>query len=150
MKSILLLIAILFHPAMAFTACQPMAFSAYASAPGINDGGGWVSLEYKTYTPMTSFSFPWTVPDGHQFFLTDILFQAKNIPGQRPSYLVLNNLYTLTSDLGQIHFRTPLILPAGFMLTGAFGNNTTDSSVNIIALVNGILVDSPECWAKWK
>jgi hypothetical protein len=130
--------------------CYPIAFSAYTQAPSNIDGCCWVSLNYKTYGQTYAFSFPWTVPEGHRYFLTDVLFQAKNIPGQRPSYLVLDSLFTITSDIGRLHMRTPLILQPGFILTGMFDNNTTDSLMNIIAVVNGVLVDSDKCWEKWK
>lgn len=129
--------------------CQLITLTAYATAPSNLDGEHWVSIEYKPYYQW-SWSFPYTVPEGHQLYVTDILFQAKNIPGQRPNYLVLDGLYTLTSDIGHIPFATPLIVPAGFKITGRFDNNTSDTAMNMIAMVKGVLADSFECWRKWK
>ena len=152
MKKLLagLLLGLALFPGVVWSACGPLAFSASASAPSNINGTQWISLEYKTYFTANSWSFPFTIPEGHSYYLTDVLFQAKNIPGQRPSYLVLESLFTVTSDIGRLHMRTPLILPAGFVLTGGFDNNTTDSTMNIIAVVNGVLVDSAYCWQKWK
>lgn len=137
-------------PALGWTACGPLAFSAAAGAPSNINGLNWISVEYKTYFTAGSWSFPFTVPEGHYYYLTDILFQAKNVPGQLPSYFVLSSLFTVTSDIGHIHMRTPLVLPAGFILTGGFDNNTVHSTMNIIAIVNGVLSDSADCWQKWK
>lgn len=149
MKKLLLVVLLCLVPSNGFAMCGPVSFSAYTSAPSNSDGKNWISIEYKTYFSY-SWSFPFVVPKDHAYYLTDILFQAKNIPGQRPSYLVLSGLYTVTSDIGQVHFKTPLILPEEFTLTGAFDNNTSDSSMNMIAMVSGVVVDSMECWQTWK
>lgn len=131
------------------TQCGPVTLSGAASAPSNIDGNNWVSLERSPYS-FGSYPFPYVVPSGFSFYLTDILFQGKNIPGQRPSYFVVNGIFTATSDVGSVHFKTPLILPAGTRITGGVGNGTTDTSMNLIGIVSGVLVDNQDCWQKWK
>lgn len=107
------------------------------------------SFAYKgPYGPgATTWGFPVTVPEGTILLITDIFMQDKKIvdapntqAGYRPNYAVLFGIDTLTSVIPSRHYRTPIKMPAGSVIDGAFINHSSEQQ-NMLIGVNGCLVN---------
>lgn len=97
----------------------------------------------------TTWNFPVTVPAGSVLLITDIFFQDKKIvdapntqAGYRPNYAVLFSIDTLTSVIPSRHYRTPIKMPAGSVISGVFINHSSEQQ-NMLIGVNGCLVPLP-------
>lgn len=106
---------------------------------------GQASFDYQSFSPSPSWNFPVAVPTGQQAWVTDMTFQSKNIrnpadvQGLRSSYAVFNSINTLTEHMPALHFNVPIILPAGFVISGTFINQS-DEEQNMIATMHGLMV----------
>lgn len=132
--------------------CGPLALSGSGSIPSDPPGPTWIELSNTSpyaQGPYTagSQSLPYTIPPGWIFYLTDIAFQTKAIPGAWPSYAVLPGLFTVSTDAPRLHLHTPLALPSGFTLTASVHNNTGSNPVNMIVLISGVLA---ETWSRYQ
>ncbi|UQS95097.1 hypothetical protein Pam3_26 [Pseudanabaena phage Pam3] len=115
-----------------------------------NVPGGSIPTSFDYMGPygssQTTWNFPITVPTGSVLLITDIFFQDKKIitpgnqGGYRPNYAVLFGIDTLTSVIPSRHYRTPIKMPAGSVISGAFINHSSEQQ-NMIIGVNGCLVN---------
>jgi hypothetical protein len=134
------LVSIIGHPT-APADVTPFRFCVSGAVPA------WSTLSFNYITPYSpgAWSFPRTVPMGTQYFVTELQFASKKVrhpadPGNmRSSYAVFNNVMTMTEHMPFCSYRSPLILPAGFVITGQWMNNSNEPQ-NMIAAMHGYVV----------
>ncbi|NTB04248.1 hypothetical protein [Agrobacterium tumefaciens] len=129
---------------------QIFSISSWASVPPVDDpSGGKVSLDnLGPYGPPAfEWNFPVEVPVGKTMYVTDIEFVSKCVrrPSQdvtwRNSYVVLNSITTMGENQPTRHYVTPIRLPAEFVVSGHFQNNSPENQ-NMIVRVHGYLEDA--------
>jgi len=131
--------------------CGYINLSASYSVPCC---GSMVPLSWTYPYTASSWAFNTTIPPGTYVYVTDIIFQSKNVrhpnTGTRSSYLVLNSLITVADHMGgQVHLNAPLIVGPGYAFGGAFINQSPEVQ-NMVAIVTGYAWDSIDCRDKFK
>lgn len=90
--------------------------------------------------------FPYTVPAGHWLGIVDAQLGSKFTDGgtgARASMLVLNNVLSVPDNAAALHFRVPLVIPAGITLTADIINNDAEQQW-MNSVITGILVPKIE------
>lgn len=148
-----LIYALLFASFNAQAWCGYIGLSgSYNNVPG---NGGSVPLSMTQTYSFGTWSWNTTLPADTTLYVTDIIFQSKNVqPDQngktKSSYLVINSFITVAEHMGgQIHFNSPMIVPPGTTLTGAFINQSTENQ-NMVAILTGYAWDSQACKDKFR
>jgi hypothetical protein len=144
LRALLLTLALL-SPALAHATCEFIQITANVAAVPPWTQQFITSLSYQPpYTPY-GYSFPYIVPAGKYLGLTDFHFSSKNIFNNgthRNNYLMLWDAITITEQQPSIHTTVPLVLPPGFMLTGALSNASNELQ-NMNVWVGGYLSTDP-------
>jgi hypothetical protein len=87
--------------------------------------------------------FPYTVPSGFWLGITDMQLGSKFTDGgagARASMLVLNNVVSVPDNAGPMHFRVPLVIPSGTVLTADIINNDVEQQW-MNSVITGLLVE---------
>lgn len=152
-KAELLIALLLLFPFRASAWCGYISLSGiYYNVPA---NGGTIPLAWTNVWTIGSWSFNTTLPSDTHLYVTDIVFQSKNVqPDQngrnKSSYLVLMNIITVAEHMGgQIHFNSPVVLPPNTTVVGYFINQSQEPQ-NMIALLTGYAWDSQECKDKFR
>ncbi len=84
------------------------------------------SLEGPNPFTWRSATFPYTVPKGMCLNLYDAQLSSKFGGEGRASYFVITNVLTVPDNNGSVHFRVPIIVPAGATINGYLINNDVE------------------------
>lgn len=74
--------------------------------------------------------FPYVVPPDTWLGIADVTFDTKfsdGGPNQRASLLVIPNVLTCPDNAGSRHYRSPIVVPSGTVLTALYYNNDSEA-----------------------
>lgn len=106
-------------------------FNCLVPARGRSQGGTCIVDEsHSVYTWYQTGTLPYQVPSGYYLGIADAHFASKyvNSGGKtRSSYMVIENVFTVTELGPSLSLRQPFVVPSGGILNVTFWNNSPET-----------------------